>query len=266
MIAPSDLNAFISALIVSVDGPSVNGLAVLGLGFYLGARHALDADHLVAVSTFIGERHSFVSSLLLGGLWGLGHTLSLLAVGLVVVFFNVRLPDRIALGMELLVALMLIGLGINALLRNRKGAAIHWHSHAHGGHVHAHPHVHKASNQPEHLDSPLIPAESSETHHGLEMGLKPLFVGLVHGLAGSAALMLIVLSTIQSRGLAIAYILVFGVGSIGGMALISSLISLPLRMTIRRFEGTEILVRALAGFLSLGFGIFLAAQVGRHFS
>jgi len=227
---------------------SAEALAVLALGFYLGAKHALDADHLIAISTFIDERRTFASSLLLGGLWGLGHTAALLLLGGLVIVFDLKLPEKIALGLEFLVALMLIVLGINALRGLRKGSEIHWHPHKHGNHIHAHPHIHSIT---------------SESHHQLELSWKPLFVGMVHGLAGSAALMLIVLSTIESRALALGYVLVFGIGSIGGMALISSLVSLPLRITINRFEGTQRFIRTAAGIVSMGFGIFLAVQIGR---
>ena len=227
---------------------SADALAVLALGFYLGAKHALDADHLIAISTFVGERRTMLGSLVLGGMWGLGHTATLFVIGAVMIIFNLKLPERIALGLEFLVALMLIVLGLNALRRIRGANEIHWHPHSHGSHVHAHPHIHSTSGS---------------SHHHFDGAWKPLFVGMVHGLAGSAALMLIVLSTIQSRTLALAYILVFGIGSIGGMALLSSLISLPLRVTLTHFDGAQRLIRTVAGIVSVGFGVFLALQVGR---
>jgi sulfite exporter TauE/SafE len=221
-------------------------IAVLTGGLLLGLQHALDADHLAAVSTIVSERKSLISASIVGGLWGIGHTVSLLVAGLAVILLHVQITDRVAGVLEFGVALMLIGLGINALLRLRR-STLHWHTHKHGAHAHSHPHFHEPGCE---LAEP--------THHQLKVGLRPLVVGLVHGLAGSAALMLMVLSTVSSPIVGLAYILIFGLGSIGGMMIMSSLFSLPFHITANRFTRANFAVRLLAGCFSLGFGLFLA--------
>lgn len=224
-------------------------LSVLGVGFVLGLRHALDTDHLIAVSTIVSERKKFWSSSLVGALWGLGHTASLLLVGLLVVAFHVALPDRLAHWMEFAVALMLIILGANVLRKIRRGATFHVHTHEHGRRLHVHPHLHEAAD----------PLQHRHEHHA-KVGKRPFFVGMVHGLAGSAALMLVVLATISSRVLALLYIAIFGVGSVGGMVLMSALIGLPFAMTTRH-RTINTVVRASAGAISLSFGLFYAWQI-----
>jgi high-affinity nickel permease len=222
-------------------------IAVLTGGLLLGLQHALDADHLAAVSTIVSERKSLLSASIVGGLWGIGHTVSLLVAGLAVILLHVRVSDRVAGLLEFCVALMLIGLGINALLRLQRASKLHWHTHKHGSHTHSHPHLHEPGRE-----------LAGSTHHQMKVGLRPLIVGLVHGLAGSAALMLMVLSTVASPVVGLAYILIFGLGSIGGMMVMSSLFSLPFHLTANKFTRANFAVRLLAGCFSLGFGLFLA--------
>jgi ABC-type nickel/cobalt efflux system permease component RcnA len=226
-------------------------VSILIGGLILGLKHAVEADHLAAVSAIVSERKSILSSSLVGGLWGLGHTISLLIAGLIVIILKVQIPDRVALALEFCVALMLIGLGINALLRIRKGGRLHIHEHEHGGVRHFHPHLHPH----EHATEP-------QTHHRLRIGIRPLLVGMVHGMAGSAALMLLVIPTIPSPGLALVYISIFGLGSIGGMMAMSTLLGLPLQLTAERFKRAHSVVCALAACFSLGFGLFLAYEIG----
>jgi len=227
---------------------SALGVLIIGLG--LGLRHALDADHLAAVSTIVSERKNRLSSLLIGGLWGVGHTASLLLAGVAVILMRFEI-GRYEKPLEFCVALMLIGLGANVLYKLARGGRVHFHEHSHAGHTHIHPHLH--DNKPE-------PAHS---HHGLKLGLRPLVIGMVHGLAGSAALMLSVLMTIKSStALAFAYIIIFGVGSIGGMMLMSLILSLPIHLTSGHFAKTNLAVRALAGCFSLGFGLFMVYDIG----
>lgn len=226
--------------------------SILGLGFALGLKHALDADHLVAVSTIVSERKSFWSSSAVGALWGLGHTVSLLLVGLLVIAFHFPIPERVSELMEFGVAIMLVVLGLNVLLKVRRGATLHVHAHVHDHHFHIHPHLHEAAAVHD-------PGENS--HHQRAVGKKPFFVGMVHGMAGSAALMLVVLATITSRSLALLYIGVFGIGSVGGMVLMSTLIGLPFAITSAHDRLNRI-IRISAGVISLCFGLFYAWQVG----
>lgn len=228
-------------------------LTALGLGFVLGLKHALDPDHVVAVSTMVSEHRTLTRSSLLGAVWGVGHTISLLVVGLLVIGLRLTIPDRVAMSLEFAVAVMLIILGAN-LLRKSLRFDIHTHAHAHasdGAHQpHAHLHVHAPGGH--HHDG----------EHLLKQAQRPLLVGLVHGLAGSAALMLLVLTTIPSPLLGLAYIGVFGIGSIIGMLIMSSMIGLPFVWTARRFSRVNQGIKVTAGLFSTAFGIFLAWQIG----
>lgn len=232
------------------EAKSLPALATLGLGFVIGLRHALDTDHLAAVSTIVSERKNLFSSMLIGGLWGIGHTVSLLIAGVAVIFLNLNI-EKYEKPLEFCVALMLIGLGLNVLIKLARGGKIHFHEHEHGGHHHVHPHVHDAKPEPE-----------PHTHHGFKLGLRPLVIGMIHGLAGSAGLLLVLLATIKSTVLAFGVIAIFGIGSIGGMMLMSLVLSLPLHLTAASFARTNLAVRALAGVFSLGFGLFMAYELG----
>ena len=231
---------------------STSTASVLGFGFALGLKHAVEADHLAAVSTIVSERKSLLSSSLVGGLWGVGHTISLLIAGIAVVLLNLRIGERTALGLEFVVALMLIALGINALRKLARGGKLHFHPHAHGTHAHVHPHLH------DHAAHDAQP----DTHHGLKFGARPLLIGMIHGMAGSAALMLLVLTTISSPATALLYITIFGVGSIGGMMLMSALVGLPVYLAKNRFARANWMVRGLAGVFSLCFGLFMVYEIG----
>jgi high-affinity nickel permease len=225
-------------------------LSILGVGFVLGLRHALDADHLIAVSTIVSERKRFWSSSFVGVLWGLGHTASLLGVGLLVIAFHVQIPEKIALFMEFAVALMLILLGVNVLWKMKKGATFHVHTHEHDHRLHIHPHLHEVNEGTQHIH-----------HASSKVDKKPFFIGMIHGMAGSAALMLVVLATISSRVLAVLYIAIFGLGSVGGMFLMSALIGLPFSMTSQHTRLNNV-VRTSAGIISVCFGLFYAWQIG----
>jgi hypothetical protein len=210
-------------------------IGILGLGFVLGLRHALDVDHLAAVSTIVSQRRSLWSSSVVGAIWGLGHTASLLAVGLLVIGLHAEVPPRLGELLELGVAAMLVGLGANLLWSLRHVARVHAHSHA--GHQHA-----------------------------VRSSRRPFLIGLVHGLAGSAGLMLAVLATIPSRPLALAYVAVFGSGSVGGMMVMSALLGLPMAVATERFVRAERTLKACAALGSVGVGLLLAWEVGKTLS
>jgi ABC-type nickel/cobalt efflux system permease component RcnA len=219
-------------------------LALVGLGFLLGLKHALDADHVVAVSTIVSRHRKLSKASLVGALWGLGHTTTLFGVGVAVLAFRLTIPERVALVFELLVGVVLIGLGLSVLwdLRRRR---IHAHVHRHDGHEHWHVHSHEGSEGHEH------------PHDGERLGLRPLLVGMVHGLAGSAALMLLVLSTVDSLWVGALYILVFGIGSIVGMLAVSTVISLPIVLMARWQQG----ISAIAGLASVALGAMLLMEL-----
>jgi sulfite exporter TauE/SafE len=224
-------------------------LAILGLGFFLGLRHALDVDHLAAVSTIVSQRRSIWRSALVGVVWGIGHTTSLLVVAIAVIALHAEISPAVGQVLELGVAIMLMTLGVRLLATVLRGGAIHVHVHDHAGHAHVHPHVH-AADAPGHDHGP--------SHR------RPFLVGLVHGLAGSGALMLAVAATIADPVLAIAYVVIFGVGSIGGMAITSTLFAIPMVVTTRHFTGATRWVCGAAAVASVLVGVELAWTIGRE--
>ncbi len=238
-------------------------LFALGLGFLLGLKHATEADHLVAVTTIVSEQRSVSRSALVGAMWGAGHTAALLAAGVVVILLEVTIPARVASALEFGVALMIVFLGSRVLfLALRKRRRLHVHAHTHGGHTHTHLHFHEQTDEHAASGARAAHAPAHERHGGF-VGWRPVFVGVVHGLAGSAALTLLVLTEVLrngSRALGLAYLLIFGVGSVGGMMLMSALISLPFVFTASRFARVDAPVRLLTGFVSVAFGLYYAWQ------
>ena len=221
---------------------------ILATGFIYGLQHALDPDHLVAVSTIVSEHKSVSRSSLVGTFWGVGHTSSLLLVSLIVLLLRVSIPENIARWMEAPVALMLIALGVTTIIRavRERGLRIHTHTHSHDeSSPHTHLHIH-------------LEEEHAHQHRSFKVGKRPFVVGLVHGVAGSAALTLLVLVKIPSVALGLIYIGVFGIGSIGGMLLMSGLIGLPFALTARRYEFLNGGIRLVAGAVSILYGLVLA--------
>ena len=216
----------------------------------LGLKHALDADHLAAVSTMAAERRSLLDSSLIGILWGAGHTAALMIAGLLVIFLHLQIGERTSKALEFCVGVMLIVLGASALRRLARSRKIHMHAHEHHGFWHVHPHLHGRNDDAPHR------------HHGLASGVRPVLVGMMHGLAGSAALTLLVLATIPNPALGLIYIMVFGVGSIGGMMIMSTLFALPSKLTSRRFTRANVAVRMITGVFSTGFGLVMVYDIG----
>ncbi len=237
----------------------------LALGFVLGLKHATEADHLVAVTTIVSEQRSIVRSALIGALWGVGHTASLLLAGVLVLVIGVTIPASVASLLEFSVALMIIFLGTRILyLVLRRQRRVHVHTHSHDGSTHTHLHFHDQSGA--HTANHSSNLNHDQPHHPRGLwGWRPVLVGMVHGLAGSAALTLLVLTEVVrggSRSLGIAYLFVFGVGSIGGMLLMSTLISLPLVLTSVRFQRIETPMRLTLALSSIAFGIYYAWSIG----
>lgn len=230
---------------------AASSIWLLSLGFLLGLKHATEADHLAAVSTFVTERKSLLGSALVGGLWGLGHTISLFAAGVLVLLLNFQISERTERALEFCVGLMLVTLGLNVLRKILRGGELHFHSHKHGTREHAHPHVHED-------EAP----EPPHTHHGFSFSPRALVVGMIHGLAGSAALMLIIIPTIESRLTGLFYIIIFGVGSVGGMMLMSFLVGLPFHLTAFRLNRFNLLLRGAAGLFSVGLGLWMVYKKG----
>lgn len=234
----------------------LGAFALLGLGLLFGLKHATEADHIVAVSTIVSGQRNIWRSAVVGALWGVGHTASLLVVGIIVLALRIAIPAQVANWLELCVALMIIGLGMSALLRGlSRRADLHLHRHRHDGvsHVHLHFHEHGAG----HRDAP-----AAHSHAISQVGFKPLIVGAVHGLAGSAALTLLVLTQVNSTALGLLYLTLFGIGSIVGMLLMSGLVGLPFALSARRFSGLHYGLQVMAGALSIVFGLWYAYETG----
>jgi ABC-type nickel/cobalt efflux system permease component RcnA len=243
-------------------------LSILLLGFFLGMRHATDSDHVIAVTTIVSRQRSIGSAALTGIFWGIGHSLTLLVVGGAIVFFGLVIPERLGLSLEFCVALMLILLGALNLritmrtLRNITTEDHHEHIHRHGDYVHTHPHGHAADTHG-HSPEEVPPARLDRAFGRIKLywSIRPIVIGIVHGLAGSAAVALLVLPIIQRPLWAIAYLFVFGCGTIAGMMLMTATIALPITYSSRfnffhRHFGTA------AGALSVCFGLFLCYQIG----
>ncbi len=250
-------------------------LSVLLLGFFLGMRHATDADHVIAVTTIVSRERRIRDAALIGILWGVGHTVTIVAVGGAIVVLGLVIPPRVGLSMEFGVALMLIVLGLMNLagaarwlgsaVAGRRLAATGWHAHPHrhGDFVHSHPHGHGAAGHGHREDqTPQARLDRIFGRLGIYQAVRPVVVGLVHGLAGSAAIALLVLATIRDPIWAVAYLLVFGLGTIAGMMLITATLALPVAYTARRFARVHRVLGVACGLLSLAFGLALAYQVG----
>ncbi|HEX9055540.1 MAG TPA: hypothetical protein VF830_11580 [Gemmatimonadales bacterium] len=250
-------------------------LAVLALGFFLGMRHATDPDHVIAVTTIVARHRTARGAALIGAVWGVGHTLTILVVGGGIILFSWVIPGRLGLSMELAVGVMLIVLGI-ANLRDvlrlvRRSAAtapeaasghLHSHPHSHGDYVHSHAHGHEPESHPHQPEQ--TPVGWLDRHFGglgLYQLVRPLVVGVVHGLAGSAAVALLVLATISNPKWAVLYLLIFGIGTIVGMMLITVAIALPFALSPKqsRFAGR---LRLASGLVSVAFGLLLTYQIG----
>ena len=219
----------------------MTGGPVLLLGFLLGMRHATDADHVVAVSTIVSRERKLRAAVPIGILWGLGHTLTILLLGGAIVSLGVVIPPRLGLALEFAVALMLIllgGLNLRSSWLQSRAAAGAGHGTERTGPAHEH-------------------------HLGAGMrALRPLFVGIVHGFAGSAAIALLVLGTIRQPAWALAYLLVFCVGTIAGMLVITLAMAVSFAACVRRFQRLHFALALVTGMASVIFGGVLVHQIG----
>jgi ABC-type nickel/cobalt efflux system permease component RcnA len=269
----------------------INFISIIALGFFLGMRHATDPDHVIAVSTIVSREREIGKSAWIGVFWGIGHTLTIFAVGAAIILFDIAISPRLGLSMELAVGLMLILLGIInvvsffrdlPLASERAGTPappqdsitkagtpappqpemVHSHAHSHGDFIHTHPHSHEhGPDGHRHGDqNPVARLDRMFLRFKLYRPLRPLMIGIVHGMAGSAAVALLVLATIRDPRWAVAYLLVFGIGTIAGMMVIT----MSIASTFRLARGKQVFLRRLAmasGVLSLGFGTFVAYQI-----
>ena len=216
---------------------------IASMGFLLGMRHATDADHVIAVSTIVSRERGLLKAGMIGALWGIGHTFTIFIVGIAIILFKIAIPARLGLSMEFSVGLMLILLGV----LNLTGLMQRWMGRVEHTHV-----------EVEHLQK----EQEASGRSGLWSFTRPLVVGIVHGMAGSAAIALLVMTTITMPAWEIFYILIFGIGTIAGMMLITACIALPVAYTSRRFSTWNHRLVYASGLLSLGFGLFVAYQTG----
>jgi hypothetical protein len=278
-----------------MDPGSTAPLGIALLGLLLGMRHATDPDHVIAVTAILSRERRLAAATRVGVIWGLGHTLTVLAVGTAIIIFKLAVPVRLGLAMEFAVAitLILLGLGtVGALVRRIASRlfgtppphaedllkalpqslpqnlpedlpvdlTVHSHSHTHDGAPHRHPHVHGAQGE-FHRKHVLAPGAVPPLAARRPL-LRSFGVGLIHGLAGSAAIALLVLSAIPEPLWATLYLVIFCVGTIIGMGLITTAIATPMIVASRRMSSLHQRLVTGSGLLSFGFGLFLAYQVG----
>lgn len=232
---------------------SLSMMAVLSIGLVFGLKHATEVDHVVAISTIVSRHKNIFHSALVGALWGAGHTASLLIVAAIVLSLRIAIPEAVSGWLELGVAIMIIALGISALRRAlRQNAHVHVHQHQHDGLSHTHIHFHEHETR----HAPVV--QSPHSHAVSRLGWKPLLIGMMHGLAGSGALMLLVLAQISSPWLGFLYVATFGVGSIVGMLLMSGLIGLPFAFSSGKLAHLHQGLQTVAAVFSICFGIWYA--------
>lgn len=224
-------------------------ISLLFIGFLLGMRHALEVDHIAAVASLATQNRSLAGAMRQGAVWGLGHTLTLFLFGSVVILMDSVIPEQLALWLEFLVGVMLMILGIDVirrLLRER----VHFHAHSHQQdtvHFHAHSHAGEGCH------------ETSRHHHEHtdRFPFRALLVGLMHGMAGSAALILLTIDTIRSPWTGLVYMLLFGAGSMLGMAVLSLIIVVPLRASAQRLTWLHNGLQLFIGVFTVGLGLLI---------
>ncbi len=233
--------------------------SVLLLGFLIGLRHAVEADHVAAVTTLVTRSKNLPAAARLAAAWGLGHMLMLFAVGSVVICLDSVVPQTVAQYLELGVGIMLVWLGydvLSRLIRER----IHFHAHRHGGnvtHFHAHSHAGEGAHAGE-----GVHRRSPHDHSHARMRSRAFIVGLVHGMAGSAALILLTLGEFDSLWPALPYMALFALGTMIGMVLVSVAISLPLQKMARSLTWSHNALNALTGTATIAVGIWLIYDIG----
>jgi len=228
--------------------------SILLIGFLLGMRHAVESDHVAAVASLATRRPTLRHAVLQGAVWGLGHTLTLFIACSAVLLLDQVMPERMAEGIEAVVGAMLVLLGIDVLRRLWR-ERIHFHRHHHGDgtvHLHAHSHQGETHHDPRH----------HRHAHPEGFPLRALCIGMIHGLAGSAAVALLVLAAISDPWWSALYLLIFGVGTIVGMMLITAAIAVPVAYTAARFAMVHRYLGVASGLVSLAIGLFLAYQIG----
>lgn len=231
-------------------------ISILALGLLLGIRHATDADHVVAISTISTKQKSIKGSTLIGLLWGIGHSITVTLVGVPIIFFSLKIPLKIGMALEFSVGIMLVVLGLINLyghrsqLFKRLTSIIHNHTHPHLSIEHAHVHIHLKNNS------------NDQIHHlSFSQIVRPISIGFVHGLAGSSAIAILILGTINNSLLAIIYLIIFHVGVILGMMIITTLLGTSFKIANKKIIFIHEYLGAGSGILSIIFGVYIMRQI-----
>jgi high-affinity nickel-transport protein len=242
-----------------MPGTIANLVSLLFLGFLLGIRHATDADHIVAIATIVSRQRNLRGSAMIGALWGIGHTVTILIVGGAIILFGVVIPPRLGLAMEFSVGIMLILLGVLTLtgMRGVIDEAASLIQPSRRGSPDQRGHVHADGGK-----MPLIWLDGRFGRLLIYQWLRPLVIGIVHGLAGSAAVALLVLTLVRDPVWAFTYLLLFGAGTICGMMVITLGLSAPFAFTSSASPRVNFPLRAAAGLISFVFGLFLIYEIG----
>lgn len=232
-------------------------LSLLFVGLLIGMRHALEADHVAAVASLATTTNSLKSAVKHGAVWGLGHTITLFLFGSIVILTDSVMPENMAMGLEFAVGIMLVVLGIDVIRRMLRDR-VHFHTHQHSNsqqHFHAHKHANEKTHNP----------NKHEHKHKDKFPLKALFIGIMHGMAGSAALILLTLQTVSSPWTGMLYMLLFGIGSIIGMAILSVIIAIPLKHSAKGLTWLNNGLQGVIGFATIIIGTTLVYDIGRNF-
>ncbi len=232
-------------------------LSLLFIGFLIGMRHALEADHVAAVASLATTTNSLKSAVKHGAVWGLGHSITLFLFGSIVILTDSVVPEKMALGLEFIVGIMLLVLGVDVIRRMVRDK-VHFHTHQHGNNK-QHFHAHKHKNETVH-DS-----KQHQHKHTSTFPRRALFVGLMHGMAGSAALILLTLQTVSSPVTGLIYMLLFGIGSIVGMAALSVIIAIPLRRSAKGLTWLHNSLQGVMGIATIALGSSLIYSTGTNF-
>jgi len=232
-------------------------LSLLFIGFLIGMRHALEADHVAAVASLATTTNSLKDAVKHGAVWGMGHTITLFLFGSIVILTDSVMPENIALGLEFAVGIMLLVLGIDVIRRMMRDK-VHFHTHQHDNnkqHFHAHKHVNESTHNP----------QQHKHEHSSKFPRKALFIGLMHGMAGSAALIFLTLQTITSPLIGLMYMLLFGIGSMIGMAALSIVIAIPLRYSEKGLTWLNNGLQGVIGIATIALGSILIYDTGTSF-
>jgi sulfite exporter TauE/SafE len=220
-------------------------LSVLFLGFFLGIKHAIEPDHVIAVSTIASQSKKLWRSSLAGVFWGIGHTTTLFIFGIILIFMKGQIPKEWAMSFEFLVGIMLVYLGVTSILSLKK---VHHHEHQHNEVVHDHFHERAEPNPHMHQHKKISYSKS-------------LLIGLVHGLGGSAAMVLLTMSSVTSVWEGAIYILIFGLGTTVGMLGFTTIIGIPFVLSAKK-ENVNLKLTRITGAISTVFGVYYMYNLG----